>query len=196
MPTPSWDKLRIIGNSRLIKLTIIVPLIGYLILFNHHVVSALRLANNYLSEHIENSLLPSVTDDFLTSRLRLLYFGLFLTGVGSSLFTLFCPAKIKQYPDAVAVAERELDFLPMPHFYSLLKDLSHHRNPDYADFDIDEYRDRLATNDGDALQTLKIQILTEWYWAQGHQYPFVRWASLFFSFVASCSYLTPAPQRW
>lgn len=37
MPTPSWDRLRIIGNSRLIQFTIIMPIIGYLIVFNQHI---------------------------------------------------------------------------------------------------------------------------------------------------------------
>jgi hypothetical protein len=179
MPTPSWDRLRIIGNSKLIKLTTIMPLIGYLIVFNHHVVSAL---------HLENSLFGSITEEFLILRLRLLYFGLFLTGVGSALFTIFCPSKIKQYTDAVELAQRELHFLPIPHFYSLLEDLTHVRNPAYADIDIDEYRDRLATNEDHALETVKIQILTESYWSQSHRFPLVRWAT-FLSFLCGFSLL-------
>jgi hypothetical protein len=138
MFTPSWDRLRVIGNSRLIKLTIIMPLVGYLIIFNNHVVSALQLATSYFSSDIEHSFLGNINGEFLASRLRFLYFGFFLTGVGSSLFTLFCPQKVKQYADAVALAQRELAFLPMPHFYSLIGDLSRKRDPDYTDIDIDE----------------------------------------------------------
>ena len=95
MITPSWDRLRIIGNSRLVQLTAIMPIVGYLIIFNQHVVSAL---------HLDNSLFGSITEEFLISRLRLLYFGLFFTGIGSLLFSLFCPPKIKQYADAVELA--------------------------------------------------------------------------------------------
>jgi len=76
MPTPSWDRLRIIGNSRLIKLTTIMPLVGYLIVFNQHVVTAL---------HLDNSIFSNVTSECLISRLKLLYFGLFFTGMGSAL---------------------------------------------------------------------------------------------------------------
>jgi hypothetical protein len=164
-----------------------MPFVGYLIIFNQHVVSALQLASNYFSEHVETSLLGSVSGEFLDSRLRLLYFGLFLTGLGSSLFALFCPLKVKQYADAVAFAERELNFLPLPHFYSLLNDLSRLRNPDYVDIDIDnDYRDRLPIIDGDTLKTVKIQILTEWYWSQSNRYPLARWASLSFFISGFC----------
>jgi hypothetical protein len=182
MPTPSWGRLRVIGNSRLVRLTIIIPLLGYLIVFNSHVVSALQLATSYFSSDIEHSLLGNVNSEFLASRLRLLYFGLFLIGIGSSLFTLFCPQKVKQYVDAVALAERELTFLPLPHFYSLVDDLSRKRNRYYTDIDMDEYRDRLATNEGESLNAVKIQIITEWYWSQNHRYPPIRWAA-FLSFL-------------
>src|ERR1700738_1703709 len=50
MPTPSCDNLRIIGNSRLVKLTTIFPFVGYLIVFNEHVVSALHLEHSLLEE--------------------------------------------------------------------------------------------------------------------------------------------------
>jgi hypothetical protein len=192
MPTPSWDRLRIIGNSRLIKLTIIMPLVGYLIIFNSYVVSALHLASDYFSSDIENSLLGNIAGEFLASRLRLLYFGLFLMGIGSSLFSLFCPQKVKQYADAVALAQRELSFLPIPYFYSLVGELSRTRSPHYADIDIDEYRDRLATNEGESLETLKIQVITEWFWVQNHRYPSIRWAA-FLSFLSGfCLLLYPS----
>ncbi len=168
-PTPSWDKLRLIGNSKLIKLTTIMPLVGYLIMFNQHVISAL---------HLDNSIFGNVNSEFLISRLRLLYFGLFFTGIGSALFTIFCPPKIKQYADAIELADREIRFLPMPHFYSLVTDLHRVRSPAYSDTDLDDYPDRLATMEGEALETLKIQILTEWYWSQSHRFPLARWAAL------------------
>ena len=136
-----------------------------------------------------SALFGGVAGELLDSRLRLLYFGLFLTGLGSSLFVLFCPLKVKQYTDAVALAERELNFLPLPHFYSLLNDLSRRRNPDYVDIDIDVYRDRLPIIDGETLETMKIQILTEWYWSQSHLYPLARWASLLF-FICGFSLLS------
>jgi hypothetical protein len=186
MLTPSWDRLRIIGNSRLIKLTIIMPLVGYIIIFNNHVVSALQLATDYFSSDIEHSLLGNINGEFLASRLRLLYFGLFLLGVGSSLFTLLCPQKVKQYVDAVALAQRELTLLPIPHFYSFVGDLSRKRNPHYTDIDIDEYRDRLATNEGESLEAVKIQIITEWYWSQNHRYPPIRWAAFLSFLVGFC----------
>jgi hypothetical protein len=148
-----------------------MPLIGYLILFNEHVVTAL---------HLDNSLSGGITDNFLISRLRLLYFGLFATGLGAIFFTIFCPPKIKQYADAIEFAERELHFLPLPYFNSLLRDLPRLRNPVYRDIDTDEYADRLATHDGTDLNTVKNQIIVEWYWSQSHRYPIARWAAFFF----------------
>lgn len=177
MPTPSWDRLRIIGNSKLIKLTTIMPLVGYLIVFNQHVVTAL---------HLDNSIFANITNEFLISKLKLLYFGLFFTGMGSALFIIFCPAKIKQYSDAVELANREMHFLPVPQFYSLVTDLSRVRNPTYLNHDLDDYRDLLTTSEGEALEALKIQVLTEWYWSQSHQFPVARWAALL---CFSCGFL-------
>ena len=119
-------------------------------------------------------------DQFLMSRLRLLYFGLFLTGIGAALFNLFCPPKVKQYADAVEFAQREINFLPLPEFYSLLTELTLLRNPAYDGVETDDYRDRLATSEGDALEKLKIQIMTEWYWSQSRRRLVVRWSALLF----------------
>jgi hypothetical protein len=189
IPTPSWDNLRIIGNSRIVKLTTIFPLVGYLIVFNEHVVSAL---------HLEHSVLGGMTaDQFLISRLRLLYFGLFFTGIGAAFFTLFCPPKIKQYADAVEFAQREIHFLPLPEFYSLVKELARLRSPAYEGIEIDDYRDRLATSEGDALEKLKVQVMTEWYWSQSRRRSVVRWSAfLFFLIGFSLLFYPSAATLW
>jgi hypothetical protein len=38
-----WNSLRVIGNSTIGKAAIIVPVLGYLLLFNHEVVNFLKL---------------------------------------------------------------------------------------------------------------------------------------------------------
>jgi hypothetical protein len=44
--TPLWVRLRFVSNSTAAKATILVPLIGYLILFNEKVVEFLNLAKD------------------------------------------------------------------------------------------------------------------------------------------------------
>jgi len=43
---PTWDILRKVGQSRLIGLTILVPVIGYMILFNDHLIHWFELSKS------------------------------------------------------------------------------------------------------------------------------------------------------
>lgn len=94
--TPKWSTLRVIGNSTPVRLTVVMPFIGYLILFNSHVVDALNLALDYFPQCQS----MNCSKSFILSRLYFLYFGLCFLGVGASLYQLRCNPYIKRFDTA------------------------------------------------------------------------------------------------
>ena len=104
-----WAKLRGVGNSGLVRLTILIPVIGYLILFNNEVVRHLQLDSRLRIFASEYPL-----------RLLLFYYGSFIAAAGSLLYAWRCPPLLKKYPSAVEYVESESDFFSIPaHFQSL-----------------------------------------------------------------------------
>ena len=73
-----WDELRRLGNHKLVQLTVVVPIVGYLILLNK------QLAAYYALYFDANA-----TD--ISYRLYCLYFGFTFLGIASLLFNLLCP---------------------------------------------------------------------------------------------------------
>jgi hypothetical protein len=94
-----WSAIRRIGQSRLLGLTIVVPFLGSLMLFNQSVVDVLTLSPELVRRWLQLS--ASETADaarkLTLSRLYYVYFGLSFLGIGSALFVLFCPLEIKNY---------------------------------------------------------------------------------------------------
>jgi len=94
-----WSAVRRIGQSRLIALTIIVPFLGSLLLFNQSVVDVLTLSPELVRRWLHLSVNESTeaARRLTLTRLYYVYFGLTFLGIGSSLFVLFCPLYIKNY---------------------------------------------------------------------------------------------------
>lgn len=95
---PKWSTLRVIGNSMLVRATVVMPFIGYLILFNSHVVDALRPA----IEMFPNCSDGNCAQSFMWSRLFFLYFGLMFLGLGSFIYQLRCDPNIKRFDTSEA----------------------------------------------------------------------------------------------
>ncbi|QXT38742.1 hypothetical protein [Gymnodinialimonas ceratoperidinii] len=92
----SWSALSSIGNSRIARLTIIMPFVGYLIVFN-------STLSDYFSTILPADLAHESGDlwTFLYSRnLYFLYFGLLLFGGGVALFNVVAPSQIRRFPAA------------------------------------------------------------------------------------------------
>jgi hypothetical protein len=88
-----WTKLREIGNSPAVKLTIAIPLVGYLILFNESVLHYLDLSRELFGQ-------PRTAGEsgaHVSWRLLVLYFGLCFIAVGAALYAWHCPDEIKSY---------------------------------------------------------------------------------------------------
>lgn len=96
-----WSAIRRIGQSRLLALTIVVPFLGSLLLFNQYVVSFLTFSPALVKHWSTGTFDTDAVAKALTFyRLYFTYFGLSFLGIGSALFALFCPIDIKQHASA------------------------------------------------------------------------------------------------
>lgn len=94
--------LRAIENSSAVKLTIIIPLVGYLIIFNENVLHYIELSRELLGGHViplSDAATGAVAH--VSWRLLCLYFGLCLIAGAAALHQLFCPEKVKKYGSPV-----------------------------------------------------------------------------------------------
>jgi hypothetical protein len=78
---PLWVRLRFVSNSSAAKATILIPLVGYLVLFNEKVVDFLNLIKELNGTH----------DAGVSYRLILLYLGLCGIALGVMIYGWFCP---------------------------------------------------------------------------------------------------------
>jgi hypothetical protein len=82
-----WRLLRTVGNSRAAKLTILIPLVGYLILLNDDIVAHLSLSKDVFGDAADATL----------TRLLSVYVGLVFIAVASVVFAIWCPREVKRY---------------------------------------------------------------------------------------------------
>src|SRR5882672_6007108 len=83
---PSWRLLRSTGNSRAAKLTILIPLVGYIVLLNDTVIKNLEL-----SDRIFGAAAGSL------NKLLMIYCGLVCVAGASTIFAWCCPLELKKY---------------------------------------------------------------------------------------------------
>lgn len=84
-----WSRLRGVGKSSAAKITVLLPLIGYLIIFNKNVVEFLHLASGF----------AGATDaQFdVSPQLMLVYLGTCAIAVGQVIYSIFAPGEVKAY---------------------------------------------------------------------------------------------------
>ena len=92
-----WDRLQALSKQGVIKATIIMPVVGYLILFNASLTNELKLSETYVF----------AADSFSVARLYLLYLGLAALGAASLWFQLRCPPAIKAHGSAYEFIAKE-----------------------------------------------------------------------------------------
>jgi hypothetical protein len=96
---PYWTMLRATGNSPPVKLTILIPVIGYAIIFNEKIIQYLQISENILN--VQNILRePDILHSPVSWRLLCLYFGLCLVAFASIIYAVWCPTLIKKYASA------------------------------------------------------------------------------------------------
>jgi hypothetical protein len=91
-----WSNLRPVGNSWPARLTVLIPLVGYFIIFNA------KLAG--YGELIREVAGAEPTDLSVSPRLFQIYFGLCFVAVGATIYALACPQIVKRYGTGGAFA--------------------------------------------------------------------------------------------
>lgn len=124
-----WSSIRRIGQSRLLALTVVVPFLGSIILFNHNVVEALAFSPQVIRGwfHLpinDQGGLDSVTHALTLSRLYYVYFGLSFLGFASAFFALFCPTTIKDHSSITSYQLDESPFASKPKFRIAIRDIA------------------------------------------------------------------------
>jgi hypothetical protein len=114
-----WSRLRGIGNSAAAKATILMPLVGYLVLFNGEFVAWLQL-----HQTVGDVVTSGATEAALGWRLLCLYYGLMLVAIATIVYTVRCPWICKRYADAIECA-RDTDEIhsSASAFSSLIREL-------------------------------------------------------------------------
>jgi hypothetical protein len=96
-----WGRLRTLGDSSLVKASVLMPAFGYMLLLNDNVHQYLTIKyDGWLLKY-----LPSIW------RIWLLFYGSFLVATGSILYTTFCPVEVKRYTSEFEMADAEGDHL-------------------------------------------------------------------------------------
>jgi hypothetical protein len=78
-----------------VRLTILVPLLGALLLFNEAVFGVLQYANEFLADV---GVSPADSRTYSLNQFYFLYIGLSFVGVASLAFALACPEEIRRHP--------------------------------------------------------------------------------------------------
>lgn len=90
----TWSELRAVTNSAAARATVLIPIIGYLIIFNGNIIHYLNVVKEVGGAEPEEA--------HVSSRLLLVYLGLTLVAIGAALYQLFCPPDVKYYGDTNA----------------------------------------------------------------------------------------------
>jgi hypothetical protein len=98
---PRWTKLRALGNSPAVRLTILIPIVGYLVLLNENVLQYLDLSREVYGVNAQAAAAPPISTTHVTWQLLFVYFGLSTVALAATLYALFCPEPVKRYPSSI-----------------------------------------------------------------------------------------------
>lgn len=88
-----WSRFWTVSSSRAARMTVLIPLIGYLIIFNAKIAEYL---------HVIRELGGSPNDVSVSPRLLLIYFGLCAIAAAVAIYSWRCPNAVKYYGSANA----------------------------------------------------------------------------------------------
>lgn len=130
MTIPSWYALRGIGRSPLSRMTVLIPVCGFIILFSSAADSLLTLSASYIGLTEDEILL------FSKRNIYFLYFGLLLFSIATITYNAACPPIIKEFKNEYEFYDNEFsiitrgraqatyDDLRENHSYQTVRDLS------------------------------------------------------------------------
>jgi hypothetical protein len=112
----TWERLRILGASRIMSLAALMPFLGFIIILNQYAVDLV----NWLGTPLEIS--DHSNHGFPNVKLFSLYYGAVLLGVGKILFNINCPPEITQYVNKDDYIEKK-ERLKTEREYKILMDI-------------------------------------------------------------------------
>lgn len=116
---PAWSSLRLVGSTMAVRATILIPFIGYWILFNEHFLGYTRIVIS-----------PNASDPtpYFTNiqRLYFSYFGLSILGVASFLFQLKCPEVVKRFRGIQDFTRSEVEYFSVLRLVDLAEQIRNH----------------------------------------------------------------------
>jgi hypothetical protein len=120
--TPTWEVIRTIGRSKIMTLTILIPFLGYMIIFNEHLIHLFELSDGlFSSSTTSSSTNQNVVSEDSKTRLFYFYFGFTFLGLGSLLFQFFCPNLIKEHGSDREFIKEEVSLMTIKRTESLLR---------------------------------------------------------------------------
>ncbi|MCH8261427.1 MAG: hypothetical protein IIA77_00040 [Proteobacteria bacterium] len=114
-PFTHWDRLWVIGQLKIVQLTIIVPILGHYIIF----------ADKFC-DLVASSKLPSIScsGGLPSDKTYWIYFALILIGISSAIFYLWCPRLVKLHGTAYKYILDESAIIKSPQMSKILYELS------------------------------------------------------------------------
>ena len=87
-----------IGNSSIVKMTVLIPVIGYMVIFNDYLVDYFQISRHLFEPtYVQRSGGATI----VSWRLLFIYFGLCSLGIGSAIYQFCCPETIKQFATSI-----------------------------------------------------------------------------------------------
>lgn len=100
-----WTDLRTLSNSTAARATVLIPLVGYLIVFNENIAQYLALASE---------LGGTGSAAQVSSRLLSIYLGLTFVAVGAVIYGRYCPPEVKRFQTASSYIQSDKESLLGP----------------------------------------------------------------------------------
>lgn len=88
----AWNNIKKIGQSKIVSMTIFIPIFGYLIFFNDFIIDFIQKSTIFLENELISHNLNTVDN-----KLYFLYFGFSFLGIASILYKIFTPNLINEY---------------------------------------------------------------------------------------------------
>jgi hypothetical protein len=128
----NWSLLRGFGSSSAASVFMVMPFIGYIILYNSELKGILGDFGGLLNEQPSASQCSQHISSF--QRLNLLYCGLFTLGISALIFRIMAPRELKLYTDTNDFIDRERANLSARRVRSMYRTVNARRSRIGADF--------------------------------------------------------------
>lgn len=192
-----WANLARIGQSKVVRLTILVPIFGYLILFNEQVVYLFEVSTQVVKGLNTVPGIQEVISNDTKMRLYFFYFGFTFVGLSSFVYQMLCPSLIKDYSSEREFIREEVGLVTKKRFYRMASYLEQENLASGIDIDgaADEYENATSMKPKqhkEQIDAAKIDIMVLFWWSENLSRVAARHAILFFYLVGFCFLAIPS----